>query len=129
MSIKVAHVAVAAITMIGAAQVSAQTLKNGGPKGIVQSASTSIGASTTSPVFFTTPAEGFFILTDFCRGSQTNGVVTLAGSSMGSLMSDVDGGCISLSSGIALPPNESLTCINQGSFAGFCSISGVLSKK
>lgn len=94
---------------------------------------TLMSASATIPqmgqaVVFTTPGEGYFILTQFCSPIAGGaGLNPLRGNTFGTIVSM--GFCTSYVPGIALPQGEELICTNTAPFAAPCMITGVLSAK
>jgi hypothetical protein len=104
----------------------AQEIKHGGLTGTIVSATTIVctNGGCVNPIY-TTPAEGSFVLTQFCA---TTDVLRVIGSSFGGIPVNEGIGCTTFSPGIALPQNETISCENGGTF-GDCMITGVLSDK
>jgi len=100
----------------------AQTFK-GEVSGIIVSKSKPVPAEGAADVY-TTPAAGFFILTQAC-GSTT---LSLSGSTMGEFFK-LQGACQTFTPGIVIPAGEILSCSNGSDSAASCLITGVLSKK
>ncbi len=119
-----------------------------GLAGQIMSAGADVPQGSSSKVF-TTPATGTFILTQFCTpvvtvGSHGNTLQTFAASLHGSTFGEIPGipnalgdtgtvpipssSCATYAPGIALPPNEDLTCTqpNGSPLAGRCVITGIL---
>jgi hypothetical protein len=106
--------------------VEAQGVKNGGPKGQIISANLTPVPGSTDATIYTTPAQGFFILTQYCQPFGR----PLKGNTFGIIASGNIDRCQTFTPGIALPQGEVLTvdnsCCSQMDFA---TITGVLSKK
>jgi hypothetical protein len=120
---------IAALTLASAG-VEAQTIKGGGLNGQVLTAGVAVPANSSATVF-TTPASGFFILTQVCSGfASCIGNLTVAG--LGSIpAADNNGGsCQSFAPGLALPQNTAVSCANRCTSQGAtCLITGVVTKK
>jgi hypothetical protein len=120
-----AALAVALVLYVNPAN--AQAVKNGGPTGTVVSASVPAPPGST-PIVYTTPATGFFLLTTACFPVVSFGI---SASGFGRIpASDF---CVHYSPGLALPQNSTLTC--NYSCAGCtssgvtCTIAGVLTRR
>ena len=114
----------------------AQRVKNGGPSGTVVSARAEVVSSGAGAVVLTTPATGFFILTQACldRG-DASGATELSCTSKGRIvrLETGDVSCTTFTPGIALDPGDSLVCRNAGFLGGptraACLVTGVVSSK
>jgi hypothetical protein len=103
--------------------VTAQTVKNGEISGIIVSKSVSIPA-TSSANLYTTPATGFFIITQACSVSSN---IPLSGSGIGEITRL--NGCQTFTPGFVVPAGTTLSCYNEYGFTSGCTVTGVLSKK
>ena len=102
----------------------AQQLSKGTLTGTIVSKAVEIQASGSATVF-TTPAKGFFVLTQLCVENKNN--VTLKGATVGTIA--VDEECTTYNPGIAFGKEETITCVNDGASASNCLITGVIAKK
>jgi hypothetical protein len=108
----------------------AQSMKKGTLSGTVMSGYVTL-AATSSAMVFTTPASGFFILTQACP-TFGMGQARLVGNTVGDLPTPVPSvsNCVEFVPGLALPANEVLTCHNLTGSGGIpCAVTGVLSTK
>jgi hypothetical protein len=111
----------------------AQVVTQSTLSGIETSASTTVvhnGSGTASAAVFTTPAAGFFVLTQACF--TRNPRVILSGNTAGVIVHSSSGRrkCTVYTPGIALPHNETLTCTNTSTSTDqTCTINGILSAK
>lgn len=112
-------------------------MKNGGPSGTVVSARVEVVSSGAGAAVLTTPATGFFILTQACldRG-DASGATELSSTSKGRIVrleAAGDVSCTTFTPGIALDPGDSLVCRNPGFLGGptraACLVTGVVSSK
>src|SRR5262245_9406050 len=102
----------------------AQTVRDSALTGTVISASGTFPGFGDSVPFFTVPAQGAFILTQFCFGQSAP---LLSASSFGNIASD----CRTYQPGLALVPGETLRCHRtpyEGE-AATCTITWVLINK
>ncbi len=103
----------------------AQSIINSTLSGTVTSASATLTEVGSVPVF-TTPGAGFFILTQFCVGSN---VPTFRGNTFGIIPFGGGVGCTTYTPGIAIPQGEVLSCTQDFPFGlpAPCMVTGVLS--
>lgn len=94
--------------------------------GTVSSASAVVAANSTTPVF-TTPASGYFILTQFCGGFG----MSVSGNTFGNIaVGSSDTECNTFNPGYVLPQGETIQCTNPLSGGpSWCNISGILEKQ
>jgi len=104
----------------------AQTVKKSTLSGLMISRSVAV-PDLASATVFTTPATGFYILTQFCATAPGVGSVTLSGSTFGQVVVSTSDECTTYNQGITFAPGEVLTCANGGTGATeHCMITGVL---
>ncbi len=115
---------VVSLVALASATAIAQTVKNGELSGTIISKSVTIPAASSANVY-TTPAAGFFVLTQIC--SSTNNIV-LTGTTMGEIHRNQTD-CQSFTPGIVMPAGETLSCYNQYGNPFSCVITGILTKK
>ena len=109
----------------------AQSFKKGNLSGVIQSFSATVAAGGSATVM-TTPASGFFIMTQWCSDFSSG---TLSASGLGALPRDGSGTpsgtvserCTSYSPGIALPASSTVSYANPGVSPQTIAITGVLS--
>lgn len=119
------------LVLAGLGQVAeAQTVKRNTLTGPIVSKSASMTPHVAAPVY-TTPATGFFVLTQLCvtRGSR----VTVTGNTMGVVVHSFHGSrglCNTYRPGLQVPANETLTCTDTSNITNHsCTITGLLSSK
>lgn len=81
-------------------------------------------------VVYTTPAEGDFVLTQFCADPNAAGGVRLTAANFGTIAQTVSGqGCYTFTPGVSIPASTALTCSTSSTTKGthFCTISGLQS--
>jgi hypothetical protein len=104
-----------------------QTVTNSGVSGTLMSASVDVPAGETRTVFVIPPGKSF-VLTTFCL-RRTFLASREIGAIAGGVGSTLIPPCFNVLPGIALPPDDELTCSNSGgSGDGDCLISGVHSR-
>jgi hypothetical protein len=125
--------AIVLVVAVGRTTACAQVVTQSTLSGIETSASTTIGHNPTgtaaAPVF-TTPATGFFILTQACF--TRNSRVTLSGNTVGVIVHSRSNSrkCTTYTPGIALPHSQTLTCTNASKTTDqTCTVNGILSTK
>ena len=110
-----------------AAPAKAQSVKAGGPAGVVMSASVPAPPGAVVTVF-TTPATGFFLVTTACFPIVSFGVTA---SGFGKIPASDN--CIHYAPGLLVPASSTITCdyscFGCTSTGVACTISGVLTKK
>ena len=120
----VAAIATVLVTaVLTAAPVQAQQQKKGTLTGTIVSAAVEV-AGNSSGSLFTTPAKGFFVLTQVCVEDKS---AEIRGSTLGPIFNEDK--CSTYTPGIAFPQNEMLTCVNDDTDASGCFITGVVTKK
>jgi len=94
------------------------------PRAALVTASTEVSGAV-SRIVYTTPAAGDFILTQVCTGLATGGTLVQAG---GAGIAQVGSGlCQTFTPGMALPPDQVVTCTTFDAMASsFCTINGLL---
>jgi hypothetical protein len=113
------------MSVLASTPAMAQVIKKGTLSGKIVSAAVEV-APTTAATVYTTPATGFFILTQVCV--QDRSEMAVRGATLGPLVTDDR--CTTYTPGVALPRNEVITCANNDATpTGACSITGVLSPK
>ncbi len=111
--------------LLSAPHADAQSLKKGTLSGVLSSASATV-PNAGSVNLLTTPANEFFILTQYC--AEDPGGVILSGNTMGNIVPGPDE-CTSYDPGIAIPLNETLSLTDDGGGEQDALINGVVSKK
>lgn len=79
-------------------------------------------------VVYITPANGDFILTQFCAGPNAFGGVQLEAANFGTIAQTDNGvGCYTFTPGVSIPPNSALSCSTASFYRTtyFCMISGI----
>ena len=123
----IAIVSVAAVLIGTSAQ--AQSIKKSTLSGTLTSAGAVATAAGTPVTIFTTPASGFFILTQAC--STTPGVsnVTFTAGTVGTIVTSTSDECTQFINGIAIPVSTAIQCASGTGSNENCMITGVLSTK
>src|SRR5262245_39113428 len=115
-------IGVCALTIVmWAAAAEAQRMNMSGMRGVVASASTEVPGGGDQMVFGV-PGDRVLLLTQVCFAA---GGMTHTGNSFGRIVSGPSV-CTQYTPGIALQPNEILTCGNGNGVAAACMITGLL---
>jgi hypothetical protein len=80
------------------------------PDGLVTTATITFTAGA-GEVVYTTPAEGDFVLTQFCADPDVTGGIRLTAANFGTIAQTTNGvGCYTFTPGVSIPENTALTC-------------------
>jgi len=99
------------------------------PNGLITTATMNF-ATGAGGVVYTTPAEGDFVLTQFCADPNAAGGIRLTAANFGTIAQTVSGqGCYTFTPGVSIPPSTALTCSTSSPMkvTHFCTISGLQS--
>jgi hypothetical protein len=101
----------------------AQQVKKGTLTGRIVSAAVEVPGNSSGPLF-TTPAKGFFVLTQVCTEDKDADV---RGATLGPIYNENK--CTTYNPGIGFPQNEAITCVNNNPDPSGCFITGIITRK
>jgi hypothetical protein len=118
-----------------AAEESGPTIREGGQLGELRTFTAS-GLSSSGTLLFTSPATGWFTITEVCANPTKSdqrdvNVIIQAGATHLATIHEPQGGlqpkCVQFGTGVVLPPSTPVTC--EGGSGHSCWVTGICSRK
>jgi hypothetical protein len=107
----------------------AQSVKKSTLSGVLTSASATAPLAGTPQTVLTTPATGFFILTQACATTPGVGQTTFTAGALGTIVTSTNDECTVFTNGVAIPVSTAIQCTSGTGSNENCMVTGVLSSK